>query len=57
VKVLEVDETVNGVFLVWESLSHPKATDTFVFNDDGKIIRQNIVVKTKDPAAEVNVMV
>jgi len=50
VKLLEVEPTSNGVFLVWESLSHPKATDTFVFDDEGKIIRQNIVVFTKDPA-------
>jgi len=55
VKLLEVEPTGlggqgGGVFLVWESLSHPKATDTFVFDDVGKIIRQNIVVFTKDPA-------
>jgi len=56
VKILEVEPKFNGVFLVWESLSHPKATDTFVFNDAGKIIRQNIVVETKT-AANVNVLV
>merc|ERR1712238_363469 len=50
VKLLEVEPTYNGAFLVWESLSHPEATDTFVFNADGKIIRQNIVVQTKVPA-------
>jgi len=49
VKLLEVEPKFNGVFLVWESLSHPKATDTFVFDDAGKIIRQNIVVQTKAP--------
>lgn len=46
VLVLEVEKD-RGVFLVWTSNSHPKATDTFVFNSDGKIIRQNIVVTTK----------
>jgi len=56
VKILEVEPKFNGVFLVWESLSHPKATDTFVFNDAGKIIRQNIVVHTKIPTT-VNVLV
>jgi len=56
VKVLEVEKAFNGVFLVWSSESHPKATDTFVFNTEGKIIRQNIVVTTKTPA-QVNVQV
>lgn len=55
VKVKEVENKVKGVFLVWKSNSHPKATDTFVFNDEGKIIRQNIVVETK--TSEMNVMV
>jgi len=55
-KLLEVEPKFNGVFLVWESTSHPKATDTFVFDDDGLIIRQNIVVQTKAPA-EVKVQV
>jgi len=49
VPLLEVEKD-RGVFLVWKSNSHPKATDTFVFNPDGKIIRQNIVVTTKAPA-------
>ena len=36
------------VFLVWESPSSgfDKVTDTFLFDDAGKIIRQNIVVQT-----------
>jgi len=55
VKLLEIEPKFNGVFLVWEAKSHLKATDTFVFNDAGKIIRQNIVVLT--PAAEVKVQV
>merc|ERR1719277_2054732 len=46
VLVQEVDPSYNDVFLVWKSNSHPKATDTFVFSDDHKIIRQNIVVQT-----------
>jgi len=56
VKLLEVEPKFNGVFLVWESKSHVKGTDTFVFNDAGKIIRQNIVALTKT-AAEVKVQV
>lgn len=56
VKLLEVEPKFNGVFLVWESKSHLKGTDTFVFNDAGKIIRQNIVALTKT-AAEVKVQV
>jgi len=51
VKLLEVDETYSSVFLVWESTSHPKATDTFTFNGD-KITRQNIVVTTKKASTE-----
>merc|ERR1711957_538723 len=56
VKLLEVEPKFNGVFLVWESKSHLKGTDTFVFNDAGKIMRQNIVALTKT-AAEVKVQV
>jgi len=56
VKLLEVEPKFNGVFLVWESKSHLKGTDTFVFDDAGKIIRQNIVALTKT-AAEVKVQV
>merc|ERR1712204_88787 len=44
-------ETFSSVFLVWESNSHPKATDTFTFNGD-KITRQNIVVTTKKASTE-----
>lgn len=47
VPLQQVEPAYNGVFLVWTSNSHPKATDTFVFNDAHKIIRQNIVVQTK----------
>jgi len=48
VSLLEIEERFNSVFLAWKSTSHPKATDTFIFNGD-KIIRQNIVVTTKAP--------
>lgn len=48
VSLLEIEENFNSVFLAWRSTSHPKATDTFIFNGD-KIIRQNIVVTTKTP--------
>merc|ERR1711884_327109 len=50
VGLLEIDVKYNSVFLVWQSNSHPKATDTFIFYEvDGvsKIARQNIVVETK----------
>lgn len=57
VRLLEVEKDFDGVFLVWESASHPKATDTFVFDKDGKIIRQNIVVTTKEPPPELKVQV
>merc|ERR1719296_217947 len=46
VRLLEVEPDFSGGFLVWESFSHPKATDTFVFDSAGKIIRQNIVAST-----------
>lgn len=49
------------VFLVWEhSTSHLRATDTFLFNDAGKIIRQNIVIRSVEPppgAAQVQAIV
>lgn len=52
--LLEVDPMHNSVFLAWKSKSHPKATDTFIFdgNNPAKIARQNIVVSTKSPAAQ-----
>lgn len=56
VPLLEVEPKFNQVFLVWQTFSHPKATDTFVFNADGKIIRQNIVVETA-ARAELSVQV
>jgi len=47
VPVLEIEPEEKSVFLVWESFSHPKATDSFYFDDEGKILVQNIVVATK----------
>lgn len=44
--LLEVDPDFGSVFLAWKSNSHPKATDTFIFNG-ATIARQNIVVTTK----------
>lgn len=44
--LLEVDPDFDSVFLAWKSNSHPKATDTFIFNG-ATIARQNIVVTTK----------
>lgn len=46
VGLLELNAKYSSVFLVWESTSHPKATDTFTFVGD-KIARQNIVVSSK----------
>lgn len=48
VGLLEIDTSTNSVFLGWRSNSHPKATDTFIFDGD-KIRRQTIVVTTKEP--------
>jgi len=48
VKVLDVDTDKNTVFLVWTSKSHPKATDTFIFDDQGKILTQTIVASRND---------
>jgi len=45
VGLLEVEPETESVFLVWESNSHPQATDTFVFKGD-KIRQQTIVVTT-----------
>lgn len=44
VKVLDVDKDKSTVFLVWETDSHPRATDTFIFDSEGKILTQTIVV-------------
>jgi len=41
---VEVD--VQSVFLTWFSNSNPKATDTFLFDAAGKILRQTIVTTT-----------
>merc|ERR1712127_462098 len=47
VRQVNVEPEYKSVFLVWKSFSHPKATDTFLFDDAGKIVRQNIAVTTK----------
>lgn len=46
----------NSVFLVWESFSNPKATDTFIFDDAGIIVRQNIVTNSKVATEVVTVV-
>lgn len=46
VRLVSVEPEYSSVLLVWTSFSHPKATDTFLFDDAGKIVRQNIVVTT-----------
>merc|ERR1712154_11601 len=45
-----VESPDRSTFLVWRSYSHPRATDTFLYNDAGKIVRQNIVVSTNSSA-------
>jgi len=42
-----------SVFLVWRSYSHVQATDSFLFDDEGKITVQTIVVSTKEEATQV----
>merc|ERR1712173_12069 len=49
VPLQQIEPDYEGVFLVWTANAYPKATDTFVFDDNHKIIRQNIVVTSKDP--------
>jgi hypothetical protein len=46
--VMVEDSPIAQVFLVWESPASDfaKVTDSFLFDDAGKIIRQNIVVQT-----------
>lgn len=46
--VMVEHEPIPQVFLVWESPAsgYLKGTDSFLFDDAGKIIRQNIVVQT-----------
>jgi len=56
VPLISVTPQHKSVFLVWASNSHPKATDTFLFDDAGKITRQNIVTSTK-PAEIVQAVV
>jgi len=41
----QLDADHNSVFLVWQSNSIKHATDTFIFDDEGKIVRQNIVLR------------
>mmetsp|Transcript_22521 Transcript_22521/g.42325 ORF Transcript_22521/g.42325 Transcript_22521/m.42325 type:complete len:131 (-) Transcript_22521:195-587(-) len=45
--LITVDETAKMVFLVWEckGCGYELGTDTFLFDDKFKILRQNIVVK------------
>merc|ERR1719384_893940 len=43
VDLLRVEDAMMSVFLVWHSYSNPKATDTFLFDANGKITRQLIV--------------
>merc|ERR1712129_625838 len=43
-----VETEMNSVFLVWNSFSNPKATDTFLFDAAGKILRQTIVTTVEE---------
>jgi len=51
--LVSVTPQFNSVFLVWKSFSNPKATDTFIFDDAGKIVRQNIATSSKATAQVV----
>jgi hypothetical protein len=57
VPLQQVEEAYDSVFLVWKSNSHPKATDTFVFDANHKISMQNIVVQTKADTAAATFVV
>jgi ketosteroid isomerase-like protein len=41
-----VDDEAGSVFLIWSAAAsgYVRATDTFIFNEDGKILRQHVVV-------------
>merc|ERR1711920_523202 len=45
--VVAEEYDLNSVFLVWTSNAWERATDTFLFNNDGKIVQQNVVVGGK----------
>jgi len=56
VQVVE-EASVDGpgsVFLIWSAgkSGYAAATDTFLFDADGKILRQNVVITYKNPKAE-----
>jgi len=48
-----VEVEFQSVFLTWFSHARPKATDTFLFDSAGKILRQTIVVTTGTSATQV----
>jgi len=48
-----VEVEFQSVFLTWFSHARPKATDTFLFDSAGKILRQTIVVTTGSLATQV----
>jgi len=45
----QLDEDYKSGFLVWQSNHIAHATDTFIFDDEGMIVRQNIVVRPDLP--------
>jgi len=48
-----VEVGFQSVFLTWYSFARPKATDTFLFDSNGKILRQTIVVTTGTAPTQV----
>jgi len=56
---VDLDEAGKQVFLVWScsSASFNRATDTFIFDDNGVIINQNIVVAKTSAASRANALV
>lgn len=52
-----VEDGKQSVFLVWQSYSNPKATDSFSFDDAGMIIHQTIVTTAGGVAPTLNKVV
>merc|ERR1719446_692730 len=52
------DEEPGSVFLIWRAPAsgYSEATDTFIFDDDAKISRQNVVVAYQDPRSEAPIL-
>lgn len=47
----QLEASLQSAFSVWSTYSHPQATSTYVFDDEGKIVRQTIVVTSATDSA------